>query len=153
MDKSEETPHIHKPKFIIIEDEFVKGSAGTWEEGPKEGPYSPFQGLSDVKFSLSLRIISLGLSLLLILSTLVVTIATLFCGLLKLITFGRIKRVDDLFTNCYSLMRKSLVLTIGLFIATFSPSFGFAIIIIYFLMIGEKLNQDLLRRLFSTTFR
>ncbi len=146
--KGKEHEHIHHPEFILIEEE----QSGRQGHGyRRESPdFASFEELSTVHFPFSIRIAALGLSFLMLMSVVASLAALILTGSGVAATLGLSRKVVDLFHKCLGWLRKAAVLSMGFFVAVFSPSFGFAIIIIYFLLLGEKINHDILKRMLQS---
>lgn len=143
--------HVHHPEFIIVEDDQTTGQKT--ESQKDTSSYASFEELSSVRFPFAVRVASFGLSFLMFMSAIAAAIGLFFTGCLILITFGYYDKAKLIFKRCHNWWRKAIVLSLGFFVAVFSPSFGFAIIIIYFLMLGEKINHDILRRMLHSATR
>lgn len=148
--KRDSSEQIHHPEFIIIDEESAEKERIQGRR--EEGSFSSFEDLTDVKFPFSIRVVSFGLSLLMLMSAIAAVLGIIGAGLISVLTLGYYERSIALFHRCVNWWRKSSVLALGFFIAIFSPSFGFTIIIIYFLMLGEKISHDILKKmLYSAT--
>lgn len=141
----------HKPEFILIEEGSPEGYSN--QESSDEPEFSSFEELGKVSYPLSIRFLSLFMSLLSFLSAVGSSIALLALAITVICTFGQVNAINQAFHNTYSWLSKSFVLTLGFLVAVFSASFGFAIIILYFMMLGEKINPAILRKMLDSALR
>ena len=61
---------------------------------------------------------------------------------LATLLFFQSEKVNGLVKSLWGLYRKALVYSLGTFAATFSPSFGFGIIVLYYMLRGESMEGD-----------
>lgn len=47
-------------------------------------------------------------------------------------------------------LKKAVVIALGLFIATLSPAFGFGMILLYFVLQGEEINNSFLNQMMKS---
>lgn len=132
--------HKHRPEFIIIEDAHTEKA-----EGKRSEKAIPLGEIFKVDFPFSLRIMSLGFSFVLFLAAFIVLMGAVLCLLGYGVSFGYSEVVKNQMVKCYRWGRKFLVMGLGFGIAIFSPSLGLALIVIYFMLQGEKMNPSLSR--------
>jgi hypothetical protein len=140
-----EDKKIRKPEFIIIEDDNSR------EDGIFSGPasaqlFDSLKKLRKMKTPWFLRVctIIVSASSLIIASSLAcILIVSL---LLSFICLRQWKHLNFLIEKGWMVCKYLLVTSLGTFIATLYPSFGFGTILLYFLMIGQGLDSNLMKR-------
>lgn len=144
--------YTHHPEFVIIDDgnHRQQTSSRASSGSQKVPPFTSIEQLSEAHYPLSIRLLCTLLSLLMVFSSIAAAILTGIFALGVVFTLGKHEYTRNLFDYFWGWWRKTLVLALGFFVAFFSPPFGFSIIIIYFVLMGEKLNQELLRRVMQT---
>ena len=87
------------------------------------------------------RIASFLVSIIVLMFAICVFIASLICTVLAVVTVGMNRDLNSMMMGFWKLYYKSLVFTLGFFIAAFSPAFGIGIIYFYLLLHGEKVQE------------
>ena len=140
----EKEPSQNDPKVIILD-------ANTEQQDPNAGYQETIRLLQAGTFPLVFRITSLVFSLAIGCLSLMLIVINAFALAAVLITFGKISRVKEIQTKCWAMLRRSMVFTLGLFISVFNPVFGMGIITLYYMLLGEKLNEGVTARMFTAT--
>lgn len=135
----------HNPKFIIVEEEVFKGHTNE-RYNEKDDELKSFEKLKQVKYPILIRIICFFFTLLAFFSALSAFLGVVISLILTLITLGKYPQSQVAFRQCINWLKKSLVFLLGCSIAIFSPHFGFVLIVVYFLILGEKLDNQFIRR-------
>jgi hypothetical protein len=150
-EKKPKSPTYHRPEFVIIDDDrFEQGHEG---EASQEGGsfYESLNKLHEVKPTFSIRIACLISSVLLFMYTAFIGVLMLIAFALMVVTFGYFKNVVKGFVNFWNLFIKLFVISMGLFVGFFSPTFGLGIIILFFVLQGDR-EDPLLSRIIKSRF-
>lgn len=148
--REEECTVDHRPEFVLIDEggeEKVYGGSHTFQSSCE---FEPLHKLKDVKPTAALRIASL-LSSLILYGALVLLIflflvhATMFLLTLGLVPFFRLATA-----KYWDLIKKTFVVASGLFVALFSPHFGLAIIVLYFILTTGGTSDPIFSKLFKS---
>lgn len=146
--KKEKEEIHHVPEFVYIDDEDTYEYESTFS-GMREKGSDSLQDLVKRRYPAKLRVITFFISLLALLFTCVTLIfLTLYVCLSGLLLFQN-DRLNFYLKKCFNVFKKSLVFFLGFFVATLSPGFGFGIIILYFIMQGEKMSDPVMGRIFQ----
>jgi hypothetical protein len=134
-------PHTHRPEFIFIDTERPKQRRVVTSEEP-----NVFVNLRDVHYKWYVRVVALLWAFCLWLLT-ALTLAAVCClALGTLVTLGYYQPIRTGLTKTYQWCCKIAVLALGFSVAVLSPSFGMAIIFVYFTLLGEELDRKLFYR-------
>lgn len=150
------SPHKHSesesrkfPEFIYIDDMGQRAHSKGDQKQEKMQSFESIQQLNKRHYPYGLRIFTFMAAL----SSFCVAALTFFLVvavfLIAIVCFFQIEAVNKILSNLWKLFRRGLVFSLGMFIATFSPSFGFGIVFLYFLLNGEKMNNKIISRLFE----
>ncbi len=144
LDPSREKEQTKEPHVILLDDQ---QSERNYQEG--KDFFDSFHRFEKATYPMPFRFFTFTASLTLFLSSAILAcflIISLFIGLLALYQSptlnGPIHRI-------WKILRRLLVISLGLFIGSFSPAFGFGIVLLYFIMQGEKLNVSILSRMMN----
>ncbi|MFA6915895.1 MAG: hypothetical protein WC222_05825 [Parachlamydiales bacterium] len=140
--------HTHRPEFILLEDTHKERPHA--ESNPysrEENPLPPLEDVIKTDFPFTLRVMSLGFSIMMFFAAIGALIGTIFCFLINLITLGYSKTANDWVAKCFYWWKKLFVLSLGFFIAVFSPSLGLTIIVVFFILQGEKLSSGIFSKI------
>lgn len=142
---------IHHPEFIVVTEEYKESSSGGEYKYQSSATFEPFEKLRDVKPSFIVRFACLFSSMILF--------AAAFCGVfillglcvLVLISLAQVPSLNQFAKNYWSMLRKVFVTALGLFVAVFSPVFGFGIIILYFVLVVGGTNDPIFSKFFESS--
>lgn len=151
MDEEERQPKPqahHRPEFIIIDEEHYEE---TREGEPTGHYYESFNKLHEIKPSMTIRLVCLFSSLVLSLYAALVGVFVLIALALTLVTLGQVKSAVLFLTNFWGLFIKLFVIVCGLFVGFFSPTFGLGVIVLFFVLQGDK-DDPLLSRIIQSRF-
>lgn len=137
-------PKIHQPEYIILDKEEEQPQN---QQSKEQADYlATLQKIGQLQFGFGLRFLCL-------IAGLVAAVATVIVGALALIVFGiglitlfMSKEINEQVVKALRNVRKLLVITFGLFLAVLSPALGLGMIILYFMLKGEALQQDIVNR-------
>src|ERR1700733_8987960 len=133
------------PEFVYVdvdrEDEAKKFS------GFEEQYFRSFQALKHKGSSISVRITCLLGSLLLIVTVAFAVPFLLLFAILNALTFFKMKLFWLQTKKLWMYLKRALVVTLGFAVAVFSPSFGLTIIMIYFLLQGQQMENQFMMKL------
>jgi len=151
-DNVEHETHVHHPEFIILEEDREKEGEGEFSK--QEFAYlHTFHNLSKVNFPFFFRLLALGLSCVIFMLSFVV-LALLSIGVVVgLMGLFRIEEMNKPMIRFWTIYRRMLVFSLGLFVAMFSPPLGFALILVYLFLLGEPVDGGLLQKIFLSRFR
>ena len=157
-----------KPEYIILEGERDQqsqessfrnqsfGSGSAWDKFSSEKshetmeePYiESFQKLENLKFPLMLRVLSLIGSLFVFFISLFVLVGVGISLFFALITFFSNVEVNNSLKKTLYGFKKITAIWFGLFIASISPPLGFGLILLYFMLHKEKMNNAFFSRIY-----
>lgn len=146
--RRKQPPAKHHPQFIFIEDERTVESE---EPRGREETEHFFEQLSELQASWPLRLGALVSGILLAGCCLVAMLLTALTGAGVLATLGWHEGTKGMFRKCRKWMCRVAAVSVGLFVGVFSPSFGIGIILVYFILLGERINQELFNRVLRTS--
>jgi hypothetical protein len=137
--KPSDKKKIHEPEFIILdaEDEdresFVKKSQAEY--------FETFQMLKTLRHTWSLRLISAVLFWFSLFVLVVFFFVFAVNVLFSVVTLFQNKKLDSGTLAAWAQFKKACVFSVGLLLAVFSPSLGFGLIVLYYLLREEKLSN------------
>lgn len=136
-DKVERTHH--NPEFIVVDEPETLHF--------EEEQISSIKYLSDIKPSLGLRLFCLASSIVIGCVSVVLLGGAALFGFLSVLVLEKSSTLNNLFDKTFKAAQKMIVFTLGLFVATFSISFGFGMIILFFFLRGEAMDSEFVNRL------
>jgi len=155
MDDEEEkikSNAFHRPEFIIIQEErYEEGHEGEGTHQQSSSYYESLNKLHEIKPTATIRIACFISSLMLFLYTAFIGFLMLITLALTIITLGQAKRAVRVSVNLWSLFVKLIVISSGLLVGVFSPTFGLGIIILFFVLQGGK-EDPILSRIIKSRF-
>lgn len=147
---SEEKEERKMPEFIFVEE-------GKTEDGKKYGEFKEeFQEsvhkMEDRAYPISVRIVCLIMAL--FLSIIVLISIPFLLGFLSinLVTFFQMGPFWERTQQFLETFKKLFVTVLGLIIAFFSPAFGLSVIMVYFMMRGQQMDQQWVSRIMESRF-
>lgn len=141
-------PHIHHhPQFIFIEEEKFQESHSQRSGAASEGSSVALEQLGNLRYSWHVRLTALVFAVIAVVALFFALVLLLFSALGVCCTGGFYTPARRLLSRMSHWCRKAAVLALGFVVAILSPAFGFAIIVLYFILAGERLNQELLQRM------
>lgn len=145
MEKDEDSDRtIHQPEYVILDKE---------EEQPQQ-QYAKEQAdylttlhkIGQLRFGLGLRILCLLAAGIAAIATAIIAVLALIVVAMGAITLFLSKDINAQVLKALRNVRKLLVITFGLFLAVFSPALGLGMIVLYFMLKGESLQQDIINK-------
>lgn len=135
---------VHQPEYIILDK----------EEEPAQPQYAKEQAdylttlhkIGQMRFGVGIRFLCLVAGLVAAIATLFVAALSLIVVALGAITLFLSKDVNTQVLNSLRNVRKLLVITFGLLLAVVSPALGLGMIVLYFMLKGESLQQDIINK-------
>lgn len=135
---------IHQPEYIILDKE---------EEEPKH-QYAKEQAdylatlhkIGQMRFGVGLRILCLLGGVVAAIATTIVAALSLIVVAMGAITLFLSKDINEQVLKALRNVRKLIVITFGLLLAVLSPALGLGMIILYFMLKGESIQQDLINK-------
>lgn len=138
---------VHKAEIIYIdatEDEEVG------EKGYEQQRYWSAMGdLKSAKFPVGLRILGLIVGLLMSAVAAIMLIATLFWLAISLVTFRQSPVFNKQVSTVWKATCKTTMLAFGGYLAVFNPALGIGLVMLYFMMKGEEMNEMMFNRFSS----
>lgn len=146
---AEEKPKIHQPEFVILEaDEGPNPESRERQETSTEY-IETLQKIGQMSFGWPIRVMCLsGAVIAAIAALLVLALAFISFVLAGLVLFMN-KDVNAQMFKVFGSVRKMFVITVGLLIGVFSPPLGLGMIVLYFMLHGERLQQGVFSRVFT----
>ncbi len=140
-------PPKHQPEFIYIDERQERAKRAESLQKASGAYIEKLQLIDNRKIPFIFRFLSLlwsfafaaGAALLFVLCVVLFPIAILL--------FFRWERLNAFIKRQWTLMGKLLVFSIGTLIATVNPPYGFGIIVLYFVLRGEDIENNALMRL------
>lgn len=134
------------PDHIYVDDVSTE-----YEEEDLDEEEIPFQG-SIINYPFFLRVLTFIIAS--ILTMCVGALAILFCIalLLSIITLFNIPATSDAMDRFWKLIRRFSAYTLGLFVATISPNFGFGICALYAIQDGQSRDDVPFIKIFKNRF-
>lgn len=140
-----------KPDVIYIEDIEVQDVRQKQEQEPKrDALYESFVHMENSKYPNVVRVFTLIAAVGFFLFSFLALAFVAFHLALAAITFFQSNEINQSLKKSWSGYNTLLVFTLGCLIATFTPAFGFGIILVYFAVKGKKLENSLLGRIFQS---
>lgn len=139
------------PEFIYIEtnqdyrEEYFR-------ENPKMEFGRTFESLTRKEYPLMLRLFCLVFAGFVLSFSLMVFFFVALFTLINLVTFFTLPQFRKRTKELWLQLKKLFVSGIGLLVAVISPPFGFAIIMVYFLLKGARMEEDWVSRVMSERF-
>lgn len=132
------------PDFIYVDngDHYENFQGGAWRE--RKEYLESIQKLGKGKYPFSLRILTFFASLATFFTSCIALILCLPAFIIAALLLFQVKKVNAVLKKYWKLFKRTLVISFGLIISSFSPSIGFGIILLYFLILGEKINNRFL---------
>lgn len=129
------------PDYIYIEEEHRQSSR------TEKGDYfQTIETLSKKQFSVGLRVLTAFMSIGALAIGLVLAVVCLVSGALAALLFFQSEAFNANFRRHWKWFRRACAFLLGLSVATFSPTFGFGILILYFMLQGEKFDNRIISR-------
>ncbi len=143
----EKNKTIHQPEYIILDGNETDGHGAS--SGEERGEYvEALSRLGKKSFPFAARILifltAIGIAVASLIALAGAIVSTLLAGL---ILFQKAE-VNMYMFKAWANAKKLAVFTLGLIIAIFSPVFGFGIIVLYLMLLGEHLDQSFFKRMF-----
>lgn len=133
------------PEFIFVDAD--RESETPRYGGFEEQYFRSFQTLKHKDSSISVRITCLLGALLLSVIVALATPLLLLCVILNVLTFFKGKNFWLQTKKLWMYLKRACVVILGFLVALFSPSFGLTIIMIYFLLQGQRMENDFMMKL------
>lgn len=147
----EEDPAQKKPEFIYIEDVEVQDVRQEQQQKPeRDALYDTFVHMENSRYPNVIRIFTFIASLGFFLFSFLALAFVIFHLAFAVLTLFQSEDINKSLRKSWSGYNTLLVFTLGCLIATFSPAFGFGIILVYFAVKGKKLENSLLGRIFQS---
>jgi hypothetical protein len=128
----------HEPEYVVV-DEIEEG---VFEERES---ISSIKQLHEVKVPFSFRLLFLMSSLAFGFLAFFLLSMTLLFGGLSLIFLTKNSTINSFFKMCLKGFQKTSIFCLGLFIGTFSLTYGLGLIILFFFLKGEALDASFLK--------
>lgn len=140
------------PEFI-----YVDPDVETEREAPDLGGFgqeyfTSFQTFKKKDSSIMVRVVSFFGALILLGAVILGLPFFLLFLALNLITFFKMKPFWEQTIKLWEYIKRVLAVIVGLFVAVFSPSFGLTIIMVYFLLQGQRLENQFMMKLMKSRF-
>lgn len=126
-----------KPEFIVIEEP---------DEAESKEYYHSFMSLERSHYSPLVRFFFFLGSFLIVCFSFLLLILSVFYLVLNAATFFQVASFKQQLIRIWGRYKTVLVFSLGLFIATLSPPFGFSIILVYFMLQGQRLENTMMSR-------
>jgi hypothetical protein len=144
----EEKPKIHQPEFIIL-DGSDEGPSPSQESKEMGAEYvETLQKIGHMSFGWPIRIMCFSGAIIAALATAFVAVLACVSFLIAGLVLFMMKDANAQMFKVFATVRKLFVLTLGLLIAVFSPPLGLGMIVLYFMLHGERLQQSIFTRTF-----
>lgn len=134
----------NKPEYIYVEEEY-------YEEGAKREQeiFEAFHNVRKSEFSLGVRIVALIIGAFSAAIAFLAVFLSIGTFALALVTGFKNEGIYRLFTKCFNGLKLMLILTFGGFFGIFSPPLGIGFVLMYFLITGQNINDDILVRMYG----
>ena len=150
MEKKED-PIIHHPEFVILD--------GTEDEAKPhpdllESQREYLEAISRLgshHYSFPLRFMLFLMSLGVGLAALFYLFATFMALVVSSLTFFSLETQVAHLKKCWKGCKKLAIVALGILVAVFSPPFGLGMILLYFLLHGENIDQGIVGRVFRSS--
>ena len=146
MEQEDKDRTIHQPEYVILdkeEDEARKDEGYAKEQADY---LTTLHKIGQMKFGVGLRILCLLAAFFVALATVFIAALSLIAVAMGALTLFLSKEVNTQVLKALNNVRKLFVITFGLLIAVFSPALGLGLIVLYFMLKGESLQQDLINK-------
>jgi hypothetical protein len=140
----------HKPEFIYVDEQQERVKRSEMLHDARGDYYEKLQHIENFKYpALVLRLLTLVWSVIFALSALLLSAGVVFTTALAVLCLFRSAKFNAWRKKVWDFFRKSLVFSLGTFIATLSPPFGFGVIVLYFMLRGEDAEKNEFMRLIN----
>ncbi len=146
---NKEDPIIHHPEFIIL-DGGEEADFHTESSGEQSQYFEAINRLEGQRYPLFLRILFFLMSLGLILAVLFFLLGTLIAVVTGCLTLFRNETILAHLNKTWKTCKKLAAVALGVFVAAFSPPFGLGMILLYFVLHGENIDQGIIGRVFRS---
>lgn len=141
QDREVPKPERKVPEFIFIEnDPQNEKLLGSTPHDSKQ-MFGSLQNVASGHHPFYLRILSLLGTVVMIFLTLIVFTVFLIPLLLSLLFLRQSSYLNEQTTKTWRSFKKALIFTLGCFVCTFNLSLGIGIVLMYFMLTGEKFNN------------
>lgn len=134
----EESVSYHRPEFVVIEEDTASASFSGYKE--EEQYKSLFGNLKKVESTWAIRIMAFFACFLLIAVAAFSLFFTTISFLLAAFTLFKNSQANQAALKSWKNFKKILVCALGLAIGVFSPSLGFGLVFLYFVLHDEVLD-------------
>lgn len=146
MEQEDKDRTIHQPEYVILDKEEDE-SRKEQQYGKEQADYlATLHKIGQMKFGVGLRLLCLVAAFFTALATAFIAALALVAVAMGAITLFLSKDVNTQVLKALSNVRKLFVITFGLLVAVFSPALGLGLIVLYFMLKGESLQQDLINK-------
>lgn len=142
-DESEKPKQEKKlPEFIFLDDDSHEASQklGTHRQDPEQ-VFGSIQTIAKRRHPLYLRLLAFFGTLVLFAVSIFLFAIALFVFILSLLLFRQSSYMNEQASVSWKSFKKSAVFTLGCFVCIFNLSFGVGIVLMYFMLSGEKFDN------------
>lgn len=130
-----------KPDYIYVNEGADEGSSLEHEEN-EEG-FQKIQQLKNLHFSYGVRLFTAFFCFLAFIFTCVSLVFCAVSGAISAALLFRNEICNRAFQRYWKWLRRGAAVALGLFVGIFSPNFGYAILLIYFMLQGEQFENSM----------
>lgn len=139
---NEPKPERKVPEFIFVDEDYQeeRQNLGATPQDPKQ-MFGSIQTITKGKHPLYLRILAFLGTIVMIFLSIVVLIVLLIVVLLSLLLLRQSKHMNEQASIAWKCFKKALVFTLGCFVCIFNLTLGIGIVLMYFMLTGEKMSS------------
>lgn len=139
------------PEFIYIDDIQIEPDQEESRKSTREeNLYASINELEKARYPWLLRVLTFFASLVLVVVIPILLIVVLCNALFAFGLLWKFEPFNKQTIRYWKQLKKAVVIALGLFIATLSPAFGFGMILLYFVLQGEEINNNFLNQMMKS---
>lgn len=144
-DHSEEDKQVHEPEVIILDQEGKQSNKNNEEKGEY---IRVLQELGKKHYPFSMRLLAFVTTFFIAGATLLALFFALLGTLIAGLVLFQNPKVNESMLKSWKNVKKLLTITLGVAISIFSPSLGLGLIMLYFMIQGERINKTIFTKVF-----
>lgn len=144
--RSDNNKPQHRPEFIYIDERKERERREEVLSDKRSNYFTKLQEIDNIKYPFYMRIFTVIWSVLFALGAIAALVAFMGVFLCAALCLFRWQRCNSVLAKLSDNFYKLLVFSLGTFIGTVSPPFGFGIIVLYFMLRGEDVENSIFMR-------
>lgn len=138
------------PEFVFVDENYKdENQLGSTPEDSKQ-IFGSIQSIAQGRHPFYLRVIAFFGTFAMIALSVVVLIVVLITSLLSILLLRQSQYMNEQAAISWRSFKKAMVFTLGCFVSIFNISMGVGIVLMYFLLTGEKVNSRFMQEFTKT---